>query len=322
MTLKTINLKNIKNESTKINFEYEEGTIYTVLDVKKELYKFLGEGPDKLDIVIIYNGSVLKDDFNVATEEFFDKTMVYFKKPVKKPVTNEETSNVAQDVQNNIVTQVNSSTSNLQDQLNNININQISRSLVNTTIAILQSNPTAFRQILSLLPNMNTELVDTLINPPYSNQIMDELRNITGEEPSLPNGIFIHLQNPVQIPTNINPNEMDFNTLQSMYNRIISNPNLNLLQSMYNGMTNNLREEYDEEEEYNDQEDREEGNIELNPQNNINPVNNIMSQFSNEEVLEIQNIINMGYNSYDVIQMYVACDKNPDLTIQNLSYSE
>ena len=48
---------------------------------------------------------------------------------------------------------------------------------------------------------------------------------------------------------------------------------------------------------------------------------NIMNQFAETEKTEIQNIVNMGFETYEVVQMYVACDKNPDLTIQNLMYS-
>ena len=79
---KTITVKNLNNKTMTIPYE---GDMFDVEQLKKEIAKCTNENYEQFDYKVIYNGSVLENDHNLATEEYVGKTIVYMKTPKKVP---------------------------------------------------------------------------------------------------------------------------------------------------------------------------------------------------------------------------------------------
>lgn len=293
---KIITVKNIKNEIYKINFNCDSEGKYTVLQLKQDLCNLLRDNLESTEYKIIFNGSVLKDDQNLNEEEILEKSVVFLKKPRKITINQTNSDNT-----------VNQSTNNI-----NVNVNLIAKSLINSAMGLLINNRNAVRYVLSTDPYVNQLSTngitpETLLSEPHYNQILDELKNILGEIPNNPNGLRIELQN------RFAPVVLNSNNLQTILSNFLNQ------QIGYQYTDNDNNEDEQNDDENNDNEDEHNDDSD-DVENDIvsNEMTNLYNEFNEEERNQIQTLINMGYNSYEVLQMYVACNKNVDLTMQNL----
>ena len=76
---------------------------------------------------------------------------------------------------------------------------------------------------------------------------------------------------------------------------------------------NDVEDENDGEEEDNDEAVEEAGNEAVPPSQTNQSFNvQMVGQFSMKEVDDINEIVNMGFDYYEVIQIYTACGKNKE----------
>ena len=91
--------------------------------------------------------------------------------------------------------------------------------------------------------------------------------------------------------------------------QIRNNMNLTQIQNLLTNLLTN---------QFNQPQDGEGGDEESNNSEDDNNLGVLLNQFNDQERLHIQNLVQMGFDTYEVVQMYVACDKNPDITLSNL----
>lgn len=308
MTTKTITLKSITGNV--INITYDCDKVYTIENLKRDLCIKLNEIYEQLDIKIVYNGSILPNDLNLTNDDYSDKSMVFLKKRIN--LNNTKKINIQHRTVNN---------------LSNIDTKLIARLLTNSISRLLLNNSELMKKVLVTIPQLNNLITDgnsieTIINSPTMNEITNELRILTQNDELLPLDIQIRTENNDQ--TNYQDN---IQNLRRILNSLSARSN----EDQQDGDSDDDEYQDDNQQDDESDEDQDENHYDQNMMvgqnllNTFNQVPNITSylssKFTEEEKKQISSIVDMGFNTVDVLQMYDACDKNVELTIQNLMNS-
>jgi hypothetical protein len=162
------------------------------------------------------------------------------------------------------------------------------------------------------IPTITNSVNISQINP-SSNEIVSNLINQFSLSPSsiFNGGDLIHSLNTIQ-PDQMNMNNGNISQMNNLINQLTNI--LNISQSNINTMADIPGEEIDNGE------DDDNSDVAVPPPSHVNESFNVemIGQFSIKEVDDINEIVNMGFDYYEVIQIYNACGKNKEDVITML----
>jgi hypothetical protein len=286
-----------KNYSIKLPYDKDVPTPYTIIDLKKEIAKLTNQSMDKIKH-IIQMGIIFKDTQDICNPIYFDKVFVFTQVPksVSTSVTTSVTlvneqitpgipiipvTPVTPVTPDTLVTPDIPITPNTPLQTSHTPTPaDIARYLVNTSVALVINDPISLMHVLRAHPHMGTQ--SGLVSLQASLQQPEYVNNIMAE-------------------------------IKNILGRIPTIPAGLHIVDATNAPFSSMDNENDTDDESEPGVTDDEKSISSIPYNKSE-----MDKFTTVEQEEITNIVNMGFNVTNVIDMYKACEKNSDATIENL----
>lgn len=317
MEKKIITVKNIRGY--KLEFHYKSAP-YTVKELVLELSKQLNDNIEQTEYKILLDGEILENNYDLSSHEHNSGAEFIYLRRAKK---------------------------NSSDSLDNI-----AKYVMGLYLDTLLKNPSTIETLISFLPQniftencTRTQAMDHNNVNEISNIITTYINNfnlpynVTTNYPSLAiydDQTALHVAKKMlsKFEENLDPSKRTLRIIgeendddnwttdnesnseekndENVENSEDENEDSVPCTCGYCGIRENIEQDDDESDEENNN-----NNIVNNITRGIVP-DEIMDQFTENEKMEINTITNSGYSLFDTVQMYIACGKNADQTLNLL----